>query len=55
MNEKISQYIIFDLWWYDDLYEIQYTIDDLTAYYLGLTDYSETVEEWGFGPSEHLT
>lgn len=47
--------VMYHLWWYDDLYEIQYTIDDLTAYYLGLTDYSETVEEWGFGPSEHLT
>lgn len=40
---------------YGDLYEVRYTIDDLTAYYVGLTDYSKTVEEWGFGPSEHET
>ncbi len=28
-------------------------ITDITAYYMGLTDYSETVAEWGFAPSEH--
>lgn len=47
--------IMYESPWHNDLYDIQYTIDDLTAYYLGLTDYSETAEEWGFGPSQHLT
>lgn len=28
-------------------------ITDITAYYVGLTDYSETVAQWGFNPSEH--
>lgn len=28
-------------------------VTDITAYYAGLTDYSETVNEWGFAPSQH--
>ena len=28
-------------------------ITDITAYYVGLTDYSETVNKWGFNASEH--
>ena len=28
-------------------------ITDITAYYAGLTDYSETVDEWGFEKSQH--
>lgn len=28
-------------------------ITDITAYYLGLTDYSQTVEEWGLGESDY--
>ena len=28
-------------------------ITDITAYYVGLTNYSETVEEWGFEPSDY--
>ena len=28
-------------------------ITDITAYYVGLTDYSETVDKWGFNASEH--
>ena len=28
-------------------------ITDITAYYVGLTSQSDTVDEWGFGPSEH--
>lgn len=27
-------------------------VTDITAYYTGLTDYSETVEKWGFEPSD---
>ena len=39
---------------YEYLYEsIPNEITDITAYYAGLTDYSETVEEWGFEQSEH--
>ena len=30
-------------------------ITDITAYYVGLTDYSETVQEWGFEPSQHVS
>lgn len=30
-------------------------ITDITAYYVGLTDYSETVEQWGFYPSQHAS
>ena len=26
---------------------------EITAYYVGLTDHSETVEQWGFAPSQH--
>ncbi len=29
-------------------------ITDITAYYVGLTDYSWTVAQWGFNPSEHV-
>ncbi len=41
-----------------ETYEMHYDsivneITDITAYYIGLTDYSETVEEWGFEPGEH--
>jgi hypothetical protein len=35
---------------YDD---ITNEITDITAYYVGLTDHSDTVTEWGFAPSEH--
>ena len=28
-------------------------ITDITAYYAGLTDYSETVDQWGFAKSQH--
>ena len=28
-------------------------ITDITAYYLGLTDYSSTVQEWGLGQSDY--
>ena len=28
-------------------------ITDITAYYLGLTDYSDTVQEWGLGQSDY--
>ena len=28
-------------------------ITDITAYYIGLTDHSETVDEWGFEPSQY--
>jgi len=28
-------------------------ITDITAYYLGLVDYSETVDKWGFGPNQY--
>ena len=28
-------------------------ITDITAYYIGLTDYSETVSEWGFEASDY--
>ena len=28
-------------------------VTDITAYYAGLTDYSETVNEWGFAPRQH--
>ena len=28
-------------------------ITDVTAYYLGLTDYSETVQQWGLGQSDY--
>lgn len=39
---------------YDYSYEsIPNEITDITAYYAGLTDYSETVESWGFEKSEH--
>ena len=39
---------------YEYSYEsIPNKITDITAYYAGLTDYSETVEEWGFEKSEH--
>lgn len=53
LGTVMSTDIMYCSWMYKDYYEINYTIDDLTAYYLGLTDYSETVEEWGFGSSEH--
>ncbi len=32
---------------------IKNEVTDITAYYVGLTDYSETVEEWGLPRSEH--
>ena len=35
-----------------NMYE-PYEITDITAYYTGLTDYSETVKEWGLEPSSH--
>ena len=28
-------------------------VTDITAYYAGLTDYSKTVDDWGFEPSQH--
>ena len=28
-------------------------VTDITAYYLGLTDYSETVQQWGLGQSDY--
>ena len=40
---------------YEYLYDsIPNEITDITTYYAGLTDYSETVEAWGFEKSEHL-
>lgn len=41
-----------------DTYQYSYDsitneITDITAYYIGLTDYSETVNEWGFEKSQH--
>ena len=30
-------------------------ITDITAYYVGLADSSETVDQWGFEPSEHAS
>ena len=30
-----------------------FEITDITAYYAGLTDYSETAKEWGLDPSSH--
>ncbi len=32
---------------------IKNDVTDITAYYVGLTDYSETVEEWGLPAGEH--
>ena len=29
-------------------------ITDITAYYVGLTEESETVTKWGFEPSQHV-
>ena len=38
----------------DYLYDrIANEISDITAYYAGLTDYSKTVDEWGFEKSQH--
>ena len=33
---------------------IDQEVTEITAYYVGLTDYSATVEEWNFGESEHF-
>lgn len=39
-----------------DVYDsVKNEITDITAYYVGLTDYSETVEQWGFYPSQHAS
>lgn len=32
---------------------IKNEVTDVTAYYVGLTDYSQTVDEWGLGKSQH--
>ena len=34
-------------------HSIAQEITDITAYYVGLTDESETVKKWGFEPSQH--
>lgn len=34
-------------------HSIAQSITEITAYYVGLTDYSETVETWGFQHSQH--
>ena len=39
---------------YEYVYDsINNEVTDITAYYVGLTDYSETVAEWGFEKSQH--
>ena len=37
-----------------DYNKIHNEITDISAYYVGLTDHSDIVDEWGFLPSEHV-
>ena len=49
---------IMRITWNVDTHKYEYNkispqITDITAYYVGLTDESETVKKWGFAPSQH--
>ena len=58
--EKIKLNDIMRINWDADTKKVLYDrinneITEMTAYYAGMTDYSETVEQWGFEPSQHVS